>query len=129
MFQHAQEFRDPGFTFAVNFLVLVDDTDTGNGATLGLPGSHRLSELLRSDEDYLMQRVLEASAPRGSILLIEGGAWHAAGTNRSASPRRVLKLLFTRRWMMPQIDYLALAGERAAAALPPRVRRLLDVGP
>lgn len=127
MFERAQEFRDPGFTFAVNFLIFVDDVETANGATVGLPGSHRLAELLRDDEDYLTRRLLEAQAPRGSVLLIEGGAWHAAGINRSSSPRRVLKLLFARRWIMPQVDYLALAGPEADSILPARVRRLLDV--
>lgn len=126
MFDQAQLFRDPGFTFAVNFLVLVDDTSPANGATVGLPGSHRLPDLMRTDEDYLMGRALEATAPRGSLLLIEGGAWHAAGVNRTAGRRRVLKLLFTRRWIMPQIDYLALAESALARPLPPRVRRLLE---
>ena len=127
MFQLAHQLGDPAFTFAVNFLVLIDDVDADNGATIALPGSHRLAELHRTDEDYLTARAIEAAAPSGSVFLIEGGAWHAAGLNRTAFPRRVLKLLFARRWIMPQIDYLSVAGPALTAQLPARVKRLFDV--
>jgi hypothetical protein len=127
MFKQAHELCDPAFTFAVNFLVLIDDVTANNGATVALPGSHRLPELYRTDEDYLTARVLEAAAPSGSVFLIEGGAWHAAGLNRTTSPRRLLKLLFTRRWIIPQIDYLFMAGPALTAQLPARVKRLFDV--
>ena len=127
MFQIAQHIGDPGFIFGVNLLVFIDDVDAANGGTLTLPGSQRLPNLLRSDEKYLTEEVNHAAGPKGSILLIEGGTWHAAGINSSQMPRRVLKLLFTRRWIRPQLDYLAFSPPEVVAKLTPKVRRYFDV--
>jgi hypothetical protein len=127
MFQIAQQVGDPGFIFGVNCLVFIDDVDSANGGTLTLPGSQRLPDLLRSEEKYLVNEVEQASAPKGSILLIESGTWHAAGINDTQMPRRVLKLLFTRRWIRPQLDYLAFSSPDTIAKMPPKVRRYFDV--
>lgn len=127
MFRQAREIADPGFIFAVNCLLFLDDVDETNGGTLILEGSHRLATLAPWDGSSPGDRATVIAAPRGSVLAIEGGTWHAAGINRSARTRHAIKLMFVRRWIRPEIDYLAIAGAQVPA-LPPRVREQLDVG-
>lgn len=127
MFQIAEAIVDPGFVFAVNFLVLVDDVTRENGATAVVPGTHRNGALDASDETYMSDRAIEATGPAGSVCLIEGGTWHAAGFNSSDRPRPVLKLMFARRWIRPQLDYSACQPADLLDRLSPAARRLLDV--
>lgn len=128
MFQIAEAVADPSFVFAVNFLVLVDDVTRENGATAVLPGSHRTGTIDGRDEAYMSDRAIEATGPAGSICLIEGGTWHAAGFNNSDHPRPVLKLMFARRWIRPQIDYCADQPDELLEQLTPAARRLLNAG-
>lgn len=128
MFEQRMALYDPTFCFGANCLVFVDDVTQENGPTCVLPGSHCLREL-RTDERDLSEVEAQITGPAGSVLVMDGGLWHSAGTNRSAAPRRVLKLLFTRRWIRPQVDYLGTAPRGVAERLSPRVRFLLDAGP
>jgi hypothetical protein len=125
MYGPRQDLGDPGFCFGVNCLLLVDDLTPENGPTGVLPGSHGLESLHTQREDDLDEIEVRATAPAGSLLLLDGGVWHSAGFNRSNASRRVVKMLFTRRWIRPQIDYPATAAPEVAARLSPRVRRLL----
>jgi hypothetical protein len=125
MFRIAQDIVDPSTIFAVNFLVLVEDITHENGATAVLPGTHRTEGLEGRDETYMSDRAIEATGSAGSICLIEGGTWHAAGFNNSERPRPVLKLMFARRWIRPQIDYCAQHAD-VLARLTPVARRLLN---
>ncbi|WJS05551.1 phytanoyl-CoA dioxygenase family protein [Roseibium aggregatum] len=128
MFQIAEAIADPTFVFAVNFLVLLDDVTRENGATAVLPGTHRTGALETYDEAQMSERAIEATGPAGSVCLIEGGTWHAAGFNSSNRPRPVLKLMFTRRWIRPQIDYCADQPADLLDRLTPAARRLLYAG-
>jgi phytanoyl-CoA dioxygenase PhyH len=125
MFEVSRAIADPVFCFAVNCLVFIDDIDAGNGPTCVLPGSQRLEALRITEQAELEHLEFRAVAPAGSLLVIEGGTWHSASTNRSDRPRRVLKLLFTRSWIRPQIDYATVTPADVAARLTPRARRLL----
>lgn len=126
MFEVRSTLTDPNFCFGVNCLVIVDDITDENGPTAVLPGSQSLKTLGDIGEDDLKQMEFRAVAPSGSLLVLDGGVWHSASLNHSAGPRRVVKLLFTRRWIRPQIDYAAatVSGE-AGSRMTPRVRRLL----
>ena len=127
MFEVSSAIGDPTFCFGVNCLVLIDDIHAGNGPTGVLPGSQRMRALRVEREEDLQQMEFQAKAPSGSLLLIEGGTWHSAGFNHSEQPRRVLKLLFTRDWIRPQIDYSAVTPAAVAARLSDRVKRLLRI--
>lgn len=125
MFEVRSALADPTFCFGVNCLVIVDDVAEENGPTAVLAGSQNLKALRTEDESELARLEFRAVAPSGSLLVLDGGTWHSASTNRSTRPRRVVKLLFTREWIRPQVDYAALASGEVAARLPDRARRLL----
>lgn len=126
MFEVRSALADPDFCFAINCLVIVDDINEENGPTAVLPGSHNLRTLHASEENDLKQMEFRAVAPSGSMLVLDGGVWHSASINHSPFPRRVVKLLFTRRWIRPQIDYAAIPDTgKMASRLSSRARQLL----
>lgn len=127
MFEVSSVISDPRFCFGLNFLVLVDDIHPANGPTGILAGSQRTRALRVEREADLQQIEFRAVAPSGSVLLLEGGTWHSAGLNTTNQPRRVLKLLFTRQWIRPQIDYAAVVPTEVGARLNDRVRRMLRI--
>jgi hypothetical protein len=127
MFDVRLALCDPTFCFGVNCLLLVDDIDAMNGPTAVLPGSHNLKSLRSEAEEDLVRMEFRVVAPSGSLLVLDGGIWHSASMNRSTFPRRVLKLLFTLKWIRPQMDYASLAPAEVVIRMTPRVRRLLRI--
>jgi ectoine hydroxylase-related dioxygenase (phytanoyl-CoA dioxygenase family) len=127
MYQARMALHDPTFCFGVNCLVMVDNVSEENGPTGVLPGSQGLKALRVESEDELRKIEFRAVAPSGSLLLLDAGVWHSANMNCSDGPRRVVKLLFTRRWIRPQIDYAAVVSEDVARRLSNRVRRFLHL--
>lgn len=127
MYQVRMALPDPTFCFGVNCLLIVDDISEENGPTGVLPGSQSLKALRVESEEELRRIEFRAVAPSGSLLLLDAGVWHSANMNRSDAPRRVVKLLFTRRWIRPQIDYAEVVSEEVARRLSDRVRRFLHL--
>jgi hypothetical protein len=127
MFDVSSAIGDPRFCVGINFLLLVDDISLANGPTGVLPGSQRMRALRVEREEDLQEIEFRAVAPSGSVLLIEGGTWHSAGLNTTDRPRRVLKLLFTREWIRPQIDYAAATPPSVTTRLPERVKQILRI--
>ncbi len=125
MYAIRRAMPDPGYCFGLNFLVLVDDMSEANGPTCLLPGSQALAELASDAPEDIAAREVRTTAPAGSVLLIDGGTWHSAGMNRSDRRRRVLKLLFTRPWIRPQIDYAPTLSAAMLDGLSSRARALI----
>lgn len=126
MFGVRREIGHQAFCFGVNCLVMIDEVTEENGPTCILPASHGMMQQRIDDED-LERMEFHATGPPGSLLLMDGGLWHCAGSNRSSSPRRVLKLLYTRKWIKPQIDYDAVISPEVRRRLNPAACRLLGI--
>jgi phytanoyl-CoA dioxygenase PhyH len=104
-------------------LVMLDDFTEENGATYFLTGSHRLAE--RPPDAEFFRDAVRACGRAGSIVMFDSNLWHAAGVNRSASPRRALTLAFTLPFVKPQLDYPRALGYDRAESLSPVLRQLL----
>jgi ectoine hydroxylase-related dioxygenase (phytanoyl-CoA dioxygenase family) len=126
LFQQREAMPEPRFCFAVNCLVALDEMSPANGATCVVPGSQALVALRLQDDSAAEALGLTVTAPAGSVLLMDGGLWHAAGFNATSEPRRVLKLLFVRSWIRPQLDYRALIEAASYPDLTPRTAALLS---
>jgi hypothetical protein len=127
LFQIREAMPEPGFCFGVNCLITLDEMTEANGATCIAPGSHAHVRSCSADGAELEDVAVSAVAPAGSLLLLDAGLWHAAGHNGTGQPRRILKLLFVRSWIRPQLDYPKVIPAAVAAALSPRVARLLGL--
>jgi hypothetical protein len=128
LFGPRQAMADPGFCFGVNCLVVLDDMTEANGATCVIPGSQAHVAPRSPDDSAIEPLAFGVEAPAGSILLMDAGLWHAAGYNGSDRPRRVIKLLFVRRWIRPQLDYRALVEAAGYQDLSPWALALLAAG-
>lgn len=128
LYQLREAVPEPAFCFGLNCLVVLDEMTGANGATCVVPGSHAHVRPRSADGAELEDVAVSVAAPAGSLLLLDGGIWHAAGHNRAETPRRILKLLFVRDWIRPQLDYPKIVPPEVVAELSPRVAALLGIG-
>jgi len=107
LFHVTQDVRDRNFVPGLNCLFYLDDVNAENGATWVLPATHGLpdSDVPVADADYTSQAAVQVTAEAGSVITFNPLLWHCAGHNRTDRPRRAVKMLFVRGWMMPQMDY------------------------
>jgi hypothetical protein len=129
LYQIREAMPDPSFCFGINCLVVLDDMTEANGATCVLPGSQAHLRPGSPDGAELEAIAVPVVAPAGSLLVLDGGLWHAAGHNDTDRPRRVLKLLFVRNWIRPQLDYAKIVPPDVAGTLSSRAAELLGLGP
>jgi ectoine hydroxylase-related dioxygenase (phytanoyl-CoA dioxygenase family) len=115
--------RTPG----INCLYYLDDAGRENGATWLVPASHRATVRSAPPEE-LAELAEQIAGHAGDALLFDARLWHCAGENRSARPRRLVKMLFCQPWLRPQMDYSRAVRPEIQARLDPRARRLLGVG-
>lgn len=120
LFHVLRDVGDPDFLPGINTLFFVDDVDERNGGTWIVPGSQGLQELPAGDPAFLNAAAMQLSAPKGSAVLFNPLLWHCAGANHTDRPRRAVKMLFVRDWLLPQMDY--------ARSLRPEVLARLDAG-
>jgi ectoine hydroxylase-related dioxygenase (phytanoyl-CoA dioxygenase family) len=81
--------NDPAYPM-IGFIVMIDDFDDQNGATLFVPGSHRW------DEPKSVDGVVAACGSAGSIIVYSGSVLHGHGANRTRRPRRSLQGAYVR---------------------------------
>ena len=122
LFHVTEEVGDPAFVPGLNCLYYLDDVDSENGATWIMPGTHGLSDdqVPVDNPQFLASSQLQVQAPAGSVIIFNPLLWHCAGHNRTNRPRRAVKMLYVRRWMLPQMDY--------ARSTRPEVLKNLDDG-
>jgi hypothetical protein len=104
-------------------LVMLDDFTEENGATYLLSGSHRRNE--QPPDEEFFRDATRATGPAGSIVIFNSNLWHAAGENRSSTPRRALTVAFTRPFVKQQLDYPRALGYDRADSFSPALRQLL----
>jgi ectoine hydroxylase-related dioxygenase (phytanoyl-CoA dioxygenase family) len=107
LFHVTQDVRDRAFVPGLNCLFYVDDVTSENGATWVLPATHGLpdDEVPVTDPGFTSQVAVQVAATAGSAIIFNPLLWHCAGHNRTDRPRRAVKMLYVRGWMMPQLDY------------------------
>jgi ectoine hydroxylase-related dioxygenase (phytanoyl-CoA dioxygenase family) len=107
LYHVALEVRDPSFVPGVNCLFYLDDVDASNGGTWILPATQGLRDesVPWRDPAFLAAAAVQVEAAAGSVALFNPLLWHCAGANRTERPRRAVKMLMVREWMLPQMDY------------------------
>jgi ectoine hydroxylase-related dioxygenase (phytanoyl-CoA dioxygenase family) len=130
LFHIAQDVHSRSFIPGLNCLYYVDDVNSENGATWIIPGTHGLldDQVPVTDTDYLAATAIQVGAKAGSVIIFNPLLWHCAGHNRTASPRRAVKMLFIRSWMMPQMDYARSTRPQTLERLDDEGRRILGCG-
>jgi ectoine hydroxylase-related dioxygenase (phytanoyl-CoA dioxygenase family) len=106
---------------AVAALFCLDAFTPTNGATLIVPGSHRMEAF--PSAAALDRFGISVAAPAGSTILFDAMVYHRTGDNRSDSPRRAVNHVYTRAFIRQQIDLPAALGGRYRER--PELARLL----
>jgi ectoine hydroxylase-related dioxygenase (phytanoyl-CoA dioxygenase family) len=101
------EVSDRTFLPGLNCLFYLDDVDERNGGTWIIPGTQGLKddEIPCGNEVFLQRAAFQVRAGAGSVIILNPLLWHCAGANKTDKPRRAVKMLMVREWMLPQMDY------------------------
>ena len=102
---------------------LLDDFSKENGGTRIVPCSHRRTSYAEDGKDYSDEVVIEA--PRGSVLVYDGGAWHASGENKFAADRWGIINTYCRWFMKPSFDFIRNTPREIYDQMTPFQRELL----
>ena len=115
--------------WSMNIIWCLDDVYLENGGTLYLPGSHRCT---RRDElpRQPLQQMHAFTAPRGSILAMDGRVWHTSGANVTQDVERALLFgYYSVDFLRPQVNHNVQLSAATKASLSPELFALLGLGP
>ena len=109
---------------AISALFCADAFTTENGATVVLPGSHKVEQF---PSDTAMRDVeVPVEAPAGSFIVFDSMLFHRAGTNVSTMARRAVNQVYTLPFIAQQISLPDVLDGKYSDD--PRVARLLGYG-
>lgn len=121
--------RIPGIEWQFSALWALDDFTVENGATHVVPQSHLQpdSEIIPVSEEVApaTEDSVQASMPKGSLLLYLGSAWHGGGANRSERPRMALVNTYALGWLRQEVNQYIDVPSDVAAQYPEHIRRLM----
>jgi ectoine hydroxylase-related dioxygenase (phytanoyl-CoA dioxygenase family) len=106
---------------AVSALFCVDPFTRENGATVVLPGTHKVEQFPTTTLAAEIEQAVEA--PAGSFLVFDSMLFHRAGHNASSMPRRGVNHVYGRPFIGQQISLPDVLGGRYADD--PALARLL----
>lgn len=109
---------------AINALFCLDEFRIDNGATLAIPGSHKIEEF--PSDEMIAAAAIQVQAPAGSFILLDCMTYHTGGVNHSTAPRRAVNHVYSIPLIKQQIDLPRMLGDGFAED--PDVRRLLGYG-
>lgn len=114
--------RVPGTEWQFSALWALDDFTVENGATHVVPKSHQLVD---PDIVPTTEESVQATMPKGSLLLYLGSAWHGGGANRSQHPRMALVNTYALGWLRQEVNQYIDVPSEVAAQYPEHIRRLM----
>jgi ectoine hydroxylase-related dioxygenase (phytanoyl-CoA dioxygenase family) len=113
----------PHADIVLNSMWAFDDFTAENGATRVVPGSHKWTDRLPTEEE-----TVTVTMPAGSVLFIRGTLWHGGGANRSDAPRLGVLLEYAAGWVRQQENHVLAVPREVVRTLDPRLQELLGYG-
>jgi ectoine hydroxylase-related dioxygenase (phytanoyl-CoA dioxygenase family) len=114
----------PSFPVVANSVWFLNDFAVENGATSCIPGSHcRLEAMPEPGVEY--DDEVQIPGPKGSVLIVNGSAWHGSSANHTDRDRVALLGFFCRAFMKPQQDHSKLVSDAILDRATPTLKRLL----
>ncbi len=123
----------PRPAISLSVVIAIDDFTAENGATMIIPGSHRLSDADISTArsvtamglpSGLASQAIPAVMPAGAAIVFLGTLVHGGGANRSTAPRLAITNQYCEPWARTQENFfLGIPPEQARTFSP----RLLDL--
>ena len=113
--------RIPEVEYQIGAMWAFDDFTEENGATRVVPGSHWTGTV----ETWSEADVVQASMPKGSVLLYFGSTFHGGGANKSEARRSSLINTYALGWLRQEENQYLAVPRDVAMAYPEHVRRLM----
>ncbi len=111
----------------MNVIWCLTDVRFENGATLHVPGSHRIATRDDVPAD-LAERMVPFEAPAGSIVAMDGRVWHTSGRNVTADEDRALAFAFyCRPFVRPQFNHSVALSAAVQERCSPTLRYRLGL--
>jgi ectoine hydroxylase-related dioxygenase (phytanoyl-CoA dioxygenase family) len=115
-------FRHPSPPTLMPTMWALTDFTAANGATQLVPGSHRWAE----DRDPVLDEIVSAAMPAGSLLVYLSGTIHGGGANVSGSHVRTgLALQYSLGWLRQEENQYLTNPPEIACTYPERLQRLI----
>ena len=129
MFMHAdQSFVPPPwpeYAMVANAMWMLDEFTPDNGATVIVPGSHKLG-YGPGFGPQPPNEPIPACAPAGSVMVFDGRLWHQTGANTTTDERRHgILAYYCRPYMRQQENWFLSIKPEVLETAPPRLRQLL----
>jgi hypothetical protein len=115
----------PPYAQVANATWALTDYSSENGATVFVPGSHKLCRHPTTAEALDPSLAVPVSAPSGSIVIWHGNTWHGALARTRPGARLSMITLFCRWYIVPQIPHSQLASAEMLARNPERFATLM----
>jgi hypothetical protein len=106
---------------------VTDEFTLESGATLVIPGTHKLKRHPDPDRRQSLEGAQPIVAPKGSLCLWDGSVWHGNYPRQIDGQRVVLHMTYTRAGMAPVEDYRHL-DDAWLEGKPETLRELLGRG-
>ncbi len=106
---------------AISVLYCIDPFSAKTGGTYILSGTQKIENFPSEQFVAKFEKVVEA--PAGSIIIFDAMLFHRAGNNSSESVRRAVNHIFTKPFILQQISFPEMLGDRFADN--PKLRRML----
>jgi len=94
---------------AINALFCLDDFTSENGATLVIPGSHKMGAFPSDSAVEKLQQ--QITAPAGSFIVLDCMLFHSGATNRTSRERLAVNHVYSIPLLKQQIDLPSALGE------------------
>ncbi len=111
----------PHDEIVVNAMWPLCDFTRENGGTVIVPGSHRWTDRVPTDDT---ERIT-IEMPAGSLLLYRGSLWHGGGANHTDAPRLGVVVHYAASWLRPVENHVLVVPPEIARGLRERLQELL----
>ena len=115
-----------GMELQVSAMWALDDFTPDNGATHVVPGSHQGPSRSVSDRVF---HTVQATMPKGSLLLYLGSVLHGGGANDTDAPRMGLINTYSLGWLRQEENHYLAIPREVADSYPERIRKLMGYEP
>jgi ectoine hydroxylase-related dioxygenase (phytanoyl-CoA dioxygenase family) len=122
------EALKPEAEITISAMFALSDFTKSNGATVVVPGSHRLPPQIIRGGDFAEEELAYSEMPAGSGMIYSGKVIHGAGHNQNDEWRYGMHTSFVVGWLRPEEASPLVVNRELAATLPSRARELLGWG-
>ena len=87
------------YCFYMQVMWILDDFNQTSGGTRFVPGSHKFKRFAKNEFKYSNE--VYPDAPKGSVIIFDGGVWHGGGESKINSERWMIINTYC-RWFLKQ---------------------------